>query len=612
MAFPPVVATLVADTRGFNAKIDESAGKMEALGKTGDSIGSKLSSGLNKAATGIIVAGVAVAGVSIKMASDFQTATTELVTGAGESAKNIEMVRQGILALAPAVGQSPIDLAKGMYLIESAGFHAAQGLSVLKAAAEGAKVGGADMATVADALTTALHDYKIPASEATGVTSALVATVAAGKTHMENLAASLGRVLPVASSLNIPLQNVLGSVAALTNTGMTARLATTNLSQAMLNLVSPSSKANTILGDFGLTAQGLLNTMRDPSKGISVAFQTVIDAVGKKFPAGSADYIAAIKAMTGTTAGLKVALDLTGTASKTVIDNTKSIGLAMANGKTQVQGWGDVTKELSFQLDSLKSAGSSAAINLGNWLLPKATDLVKWVNHAVGFLREHPLVTRIASDTAIGLFAASVGFKLAKGISSVIGTFKSLFGTTETAALAGATTDLFAAVTANSAATEANTIALGGEAAGIGAAAGAGGLAAGGAEGALAGGAASKLGVQGLTMAKGVGVAVAGVVAYQITSALLHTKVGATVGNAVVNYGGGYNVLHDLTIGIANLTGAIVHQTATLSPSASTWSTSQAGLAYQYNYDKTHGISTGIHQTTQTKAGHKVTVWVNG
>jgi TP901 family phage tail tape measure protein len=598
MALPPVVATLIANNREFNAKIDESAAKMDALAASGESSGARLSNFMNKATTAVIAGGAAVAVVSLKMASDFQTATTELVTGAGESEKNIGMVRNGLLSLAPALGSTPTDLAKGMYLIESAGYHGAQGLQVLKAAAEGAKVGAADMSTVSNALTTALHDYNIPASQATAVTSALVATVAAGKTHMEDLANALGRVLPVASALKLPLQNVLGSVAALTNAGYTARLATTNLSSAVLSLTSPSAKAAKIMGDFGISSQQLINIMRDPSRGLSSAFQLIVDQVGKRFPAGSANYITALKDMTGTTAGLKVALDLTGQSGNAVLANTKAIGQAMQNGQGQVQGWSTVTKELSFQLDSLKGAGSSALVGLGDWLLPKATDVAKWVNHTIDYLKAHPLVTKIASDAAIGLFAASVAYKVAKGIESVVGTVSKIFGTSETAALTGSTTDLAGAVALNTAAVQENTVALGGE---VGGAAVAGG-AAGGLEAGAIGGTASKLGVEGLTIGKAIGVAAAGAISYQLTMMLAKTSVGGAVVNQVANFGGLINPIHDLTNSIATLTGAIVSPSAQLSASTAAWAHTPAGEA----------AIAAQNKKISTRTGAKVTVSVRG
>src|SRR5439155_4756198 len=122
-----------------------------------------------------------------QMAGDFQAGMTSLVTGAGESQKNIQMVSNGLLGLATQTGTSTKQLTDGMYMIESAGYHGADGLKVLQASAEGAKVGAANLADVANGVTTALTDYHMPASQAVSVTNDLIATVASGKTHMQDL-----------------------------------------------------------------------------------------------------------------------------------------------------------------------------------------------------------------------------------------------------------------------------------------------------------------------------------------------------------------------------------------------------------------------------------------
>jgi len=69
---------------------------------------------------GGIVGAMALAG---KSAAEYQTLTTALVTGAGEAKANLDLVSQGMLDMSGRVGVSADELAKGMYMIESAGYH---------------------------------------------------------------------------------------------------------------------------------------------------------------------------------------------------------------------------------------------------------------------------------------------------------------------------------------------------------------------------------------------------------------------------------------------------------------------------------------------------------
>jgi TP901 family phage tail tape measure protein len=423
-----ILVRLIADAKQYFATMDTAEGKMSKFGASADTAGEKFKHLANTASTAVVGAGLAIGAASIKMGMDFETATTQLVTGAGESEAALEDVRKGILAMAGKVGQTPVELAKGLYMIESAGYHGAAGLKVLEASAQGAATGGTDMATVANAVTTAMNDYHAPMDSANQVTSALIATVASGKTHLEDLSNSLGRVLPTASALKVPLASVLGSVAALTNTGMSARLATTDLNAAMVGLAAPSSTASKAMQAFGLSSQQLVSMMQDPQKGVAYAFEVVTEHIAKKFPVGSAAYLAALKEITGGTMGMKVALDLTGGSFKTTQQNVKNISDAYKNGKKDVQGFDKAQKDAKFQLDQLKASGASILTNVGLALLPAVTDVAKWAQGLIGYFKAHPLISKIASDAAIAAFGVALAVKIKNGISAAINAVKSLFG----------------------------------------------------------------------------------------------------------------------------------------------------------------------------------------
>src|ERR1017187_178272 len=299
---PPSVAVLTASTSDFEAKMAAAKASMEGVGATGTTTFERLSSAGGKVLLGVAGAGAAVGAVSLKMAADFQQAVVQIVTGAGESRKNIDLISQGMLNMAASVGQTPVQLAAGLYLIESAGFHGAQGLIVLKAAAQGAATGGAQMATVANAVTTALTDYHLPASQAADVTSALIQTVADGKVHLQDLSMALGKVMPVASALGGSFQQVTGAIATMTNAGLTARCAATPVQAALLALSAPSSVAAKALQGVGLTTQQVKDTLDGPT-GLSGALALIETHVGSTFPRGSVASVEALKAIMGGVTG---------------------------------------------------------------------------------------------------------------------------------------------------------------------------------------------------------------------------------------------------------------------------------------------------------------------
>lgn len=404
-----------AEARHVGASAEEgSTRSTSALSKIG---------GVGKAAL-FGVAGIAatVGTEAIHMGIDFQEATTQLVTGAGESEEQIGEVRKGILSLAGKVGQTPVDLAHGMYLIESAGYHGAQGLDVLKAAAEGAKVGGADMATVSDGVTTALKDYHLEASDAAEVTSKLVATVGAGKTNMGDLSQSIAKVLPPAASLKIGFNEVMGAMATMTGQGYHAAVAATSLNFLMSNLAVETGKGTTALKQIGLSAAQVHDSLG--SKGLGATLQMITDAVGKKFPAGSAQYDSAIAAIVGGTRGMRAMLALTGKNAETFTKNTKDIGSAATETGGHVKGWSETQKDLGTQIDQAKASLEAILTTIGTGLIPIVDDAIKVVANIVGWFQQHTTVAKILAGVIGGMLATSIAVYIAglikAGAKSVI------------------------------------------------------------------------------------------------------------------------------------------------------------------------------------------------
>jgi hypothetical protein len=175
------------------------------------------------------------------------------------------------------VGISAQDLANGMYLVESAGYHGAAGLTVMKMAAEGARADGADMTTMANALTTALNAYHAPASQAASYTNQMVAAVAAGKMNMEDFAGSLSAVLPVAAAAHISFAEVAGAIATMTAQGMSAQQATQDYANTIRSLQNPNSVAITEMQQLGLNSNQVADQLG--SKGLTGTLLELTQAI---------------------------------------------------------------------------------------------------------------------------------------------------------------------------------------------------------------------------------------------------------------------------------------------------------------------------------------------
>lgn len=348
-----------------------------AGGKSGGIFASLFTSAAGK---GIAVGGLAVgAGLvaSIKVASDYQENLTRLVTAAGESEDHLKVVTSGIKTVSEDTGESLKNLTDGMFLIESAGFHGADGLKVLKSAAEGAQISGADLGKVADATTTIMNDFHLSADKSATAVSFLNSVVSHGKTNLEDLAGSASKVLPTASALGVKLGSVGGALATLTGAGVSARLASQGVNSAMLALAAPSTAAQKAMAAVGLSSEKVGNDLTH--KGILPAIRDITDAAGKKFPVGSAGYVAAIQTMIGGARGLSVALQLTGSHLSTAEKNTRDISKAVRSASDNVSGWEATQKDFNVKMDEFRAHLVVAAETIGQKLLPYVTRFLDYL-----------------------------------------------------------------------------------------------------------------------------------------------------------------------------------------------------------------------------------------
>ncbi len=262
-----------------NARAGESsaAGSSKALGLVGS---------LSKLAIGTTAVSAILGGDALHQAGNYQQSLTKLATTAGESTGNLKLVGDGMLNMAGQVGVSAQDLSKAMYVVESSGIHGADSLVVLKAAAQGAKQENADLGHVTDAVTTALHDYNLPASDAAKVTSQLVTAVSHGKTTFDELTGAMHSVTPVAAAAGISLAEASGTLASMTASGMSADQAAQNLGATIKGLSAPTQPVIKEMAALGLNSIELSKNLG--KKGVAGTLQEVSEAIMQHMgPAGT-------------------------------------------------------------------------------------------------------------------------------------------------------------------------------------------------------------------------------------------------------------------------------------------------------------------------------------
>lgn len=451
-----LVAKMQADNTALAASVGEAAKGQAALGDamagtTAKAAEANTTLGMsNTALVGVGAAAIGAAYESVKMAGDFQAAITRLNTSAGESQQNLKMVGDGILAMAGQVGYSSDQLATAMYKVESGGQHGAAGLATLQAAAQGAKAENADLTTVADALTSAMVDYKIPADEAATTTSKLVAATSQGKMTFEELAGSLSAILPIASANHVSLNDILGDLASMTVHGMSAQQATQNLADTVRQLAAPNAAAAKELASLGLNAtevskdlgqEGLSGTINEISQRIQSqmgpdglvvvnltnALKTLPPAVqdlGQKVLDGTTS----LASFTAQAKTLDVVSAKQATSFATLVGSMHGIGTEAKSGAEVYQTYSGALKKAMGDATAMNTALMIGGENAGvtaNAIKVVSGATVDASGNVQGFAEVQQTFNQKMAEAkdAVGALMISIGEKLLPVVTAIAGAF---------------------------------------------------------------------------------------------------------------------------------------------------------------------------------------------
>jgi len=203
------------------------------------------------------LAGAGIAALSVKLAGDFSKNLREVSTLMDNtSEKSIKKMSKELRLLSQTSGLALSSLSRAKYDVVSAGFAEASESAQILAASTQLAVGGVTSASAAaDLLTTSLNAYGLSANQVNDVSDVLFTTVRLGKTTMDELAGSLGKVLPVAKSSGVSLSAVGAAMASLTAAGINTAESTTALRGAIIALTAPTDAAKKSMEQAGIEAK---------------------------------------------------------------------------------------------------------------------------------------------------------------------------------------------------------------------------------------------------------------------------------------------------------------------------------------------------------------------
>lgn len=184
---------------------------------------------------------------SVDIGSSFETALAKVGTIADTSKVSVGDLNKQILDTSGSMGVAAADIAEAAYQAISAGQDTANAVAFAGQASKLAAAGFTSSSSAVDILTTALNAYGLSADQAIHVSDVLLTTQNLGKTSVDELSSSMGKVIPLAAAYGVTVENLSSGLAVMTANGIATAEATT-YTKSMLNE----------LGDAGSTVGKIL------------------------------------------------------------------------------------------------------------------------------------------------------------------------------------------------------------------------------------------------------------------------------------------------------------------------------------------------------------------
>ena len=220
---------------------------IKAFGQTLEDWGGKLEDVGTKLSTYITAPLTALGAAAIKASSDFTDGMAKIYTIAFESSEPMEKMRQELIQLSNDTAFGLDDLAEATYQTVSASVDATEAVEFMTQATKLARAGFTTTTKSVDVLTTILNSYGKETYDVAYINDVLLKTQNDGKLIIDQLASSLGMIIPLASNYNVGLEQVAAAYATMTKQGVPASKATTFLRAVFTELEKESSDVAKIL-----------------------------------------------------------------------------------------------------------------------------------------------------------------------------------------------------------------------------------------------------------------------------------------------------------------------------------------------------------------------------
>lgn len=387
--------------RKASEEVEKFGDKSEETGKQSEESSKKSRDGIKELQGVLASAGIAATLNEIKngffdcseAAAQFETSTAMVATIADTSQKSLSSISKEVRSYSNETGEAASDMAEATYQAISASVNTADAAAFAGTATKLAVGGFTSATTAVDVLTTAINSYGLAASDATQLSDYLITTQNLGKTSVDQLAQSVGKVIPLASAYNVQMDNLSSAYAVLTANGIATAESGTYLKSMLSELGDTGSDVSEVLlNSTGKTFAQLME------QGYSLG-----DVMSMLGDAVDGDSTAFNALWSSTEAGIGALSLFNAGADKynSVLDSMRTSAGATEKAYSTMADTTDKSKQ------RMENAFNNLKISVGDVLNPALTQVYEgFTNVFAGmsdFVDEYPAVVAAISAIAVGV-----------------------------------------------------------------------------------------------------------------------------------------------------------------------------------------------------------------
>ena len=385
--------------RDLERQAEQSSVALQKIGAVGEKLQS-VGFAIEGAGQKLMPVTAAVGGLAtaaVKVASDFDSAMSQVAAVSGATGKELDALREKAREMGSKTKFSASEAAEAMNYMAMAGWKTEDMLDGIEGIMNLAAASGEDLATTSDIVTDALTALGLSAADSGHFADILASASSNANTNVSMMGETFKYCAPVAGALGFTAEDTAEAIGLMANAGIKSSQAGT----AMRTMLTSLTGEVTFVGDaFGeLTVQttnadGSMRSLGDILTDCRAAFAQMSESER----AANAEALVGKNAMSGFLAVMNAALG-----------DIEKLNSAINNCDGTAEKMAETMQDnLAGQLTILKSQLEELAISIGEILMPSIRQIVGWIQGLVDWLNGlHEGMKKVI--VTVALVAAALG-----------------------------------------------------------------------------------------------------------------------------------------------------------------------------------------------------------